>query len=128
VYLIKEVPVDTPFTGRLLAATNAHDVDAIVACFAPGYVNETPCHPARGFTGRDQVRANWTSILATVPDLRAEVVAAAVSEGVEWTQWEMRGTRLDGTAHHLAGVIVFEVEGDVATACRFFLEPVESEV
>jgi hypothetical protein len=120
--------VDTPFTDRLLAATNAHDVDAIVACFADDYVNEMPCHPARGFTGREQVRMNWTSMLAAVPDLRAEVVAAVRSEGVEWTQWEMRGNARDGSTFHLAGVILFEVEGDVAKACRFFLEPVDVEV
>ena len=89
--------MDTPFTDRLLAATNAHDVDAIVACFADGYVNETPCHPARGFTGRQQVRTNWTSMLAAVPDLRAEVVAMATSPGVEWSQWEMRGNGRDGS-------------------------------
>ena len=30
------------FAARLQAATNAHDVDAIVACFTDDYVNETP--------------------------------------------------------------------------------------
>ena len=119
--------MDTPFTDRLLAATNAHDVDAIVACFAEGYVNETPCHPARGFTGQEQVRANWTSILGAVPDLVADVAATATSPGVEWSQWDMRGKARDGSTFHLAGVIVFEVNGDVATACRFFLEPVDAE-
>jgi hypothetical protein len=28
---------------RLCAATNAHDLEAIVSCFATGYRNETPC-------------------------------------------------------------------------------------
>ena len=36
---------------RLLQATNDHDVDGIVACFTDDYVNVTPCHPARSFTG-----------------------------------------------------------------------------
>jgi hypothetical protein len=40
---------------RLAAATNAHDLDALVACFADDYLNETPVHPARGFRGADQV-------------------------------------------------------------------------
>ena len=48
---------------RLRRATDAHDVEAIVACFTDDYVNETPAHPARGFVGRDQVRANWSRIL-----------------------------------------------------------------
>ena len=44
---------------RLQDATNAHDIEAICACFAPGYRNETPVHPARGFTGSEQVHRNW---------------------------------------------------------------------
>ena len=34
---------------RLVATTNAHDLEALVDCFAPDCVNETPAHPARGF-------------------------------------------------------------------------------
>ena len=61
---------------RLAAAVNAHDVDRIVGCFTEDYLNETPVHPARGFRGRDQVRRNWTQILAAVPDIEATVVQA----------------------------------------------------
>lgn len=84
--------------------------------------------PSARFTGQEQVRANWTSILGAVPDLVADVAATATSPGVEWSQWDMRGSARDGSTFHLAGVIVFEVDGDVATACRFFLEPVDAEV
>ena len=59
---------------RLVRATNDHDVDALAACFAEDYENETPVHPARGFRGREQVRRNWEQIFAFVPDVRAEVV------------------------------------------------------
>jgi hypothetical protein len=34
---------------RLQRATNAHDLEAVVGCFAPDYRNETPAHPERGF-------------------------------------------------------------------------------
>lgn len=44
--------------ARLLRATNEHDLDGVVACFAPDYSNETPVHPARSFQGREQVRRN----------------------------------------------------------------------
>ncbi len=74
------------------------------------------------------MRANWTSILGAVPDLVADVAATVTSPGVEWSQWDMRGNARDGSAFHLAGVIIFEVDGDLATACRFFLEPVDPEV
>jgi hypothetical protein len=113
------------FADRLVAATNAHDLDAIAACFADGYVNETPCHPARGFSGGDQVRSNWSTILAAVPDLTAHVVATASGPGVEWSEWEMRGTRRDGSRHLMRGVMVFATDGDVAHGCRFFVEPVD---
>jgi ketosteroid isomerase-like protein len=112
---------------RLLRATNDHDVDALVACFAEDYENETPVHPARGFHGREQVRRNWEQIFAFVPDLRAEVLRCAVDGEVAWTEWEMTGTRRDGTAHHLRGVIVFGVRNDLACWARFYLEPVDGD-
>jgi hypothetical protein len=110
---------------RLQDATNAHDIEAIAACFAPDYRNETPVHPARGFIGKEQVRRNWTQILTAVPDLFADVVASAVSEEMVWSEWEHRGTRPDGTTHLMRGVIVFTVGEGVITSARFFLEPVE---
>lgn len=110
---------------RLIRATNVHDLEALVACFAADYVNLTPAHPGREFVGADQVRRNWGQIFAAVPDLRAEVIAAAFDGQNAWTQWDMRGTRRDGSAHHMAGVIVFEVVGDAARRASFFLEPVD---
>ena len=110
---------------RLLRVTNDHDLDALVACFAPDYVNNTPTHPGRGFVGRDQVRRNWEQIFAFVPDVHAEVVDAAVDGSTIWSQWNMRGTRRDGTAQHLAGVIIFGLDGDTARTATFFLEPVD---
>jgi hypothetical protein len=112
--------------GRLLAATNAHDIDALVACFSGDYVNETPVHPARGFNGQAQVRRNWEQIFASVPDLRAEILSAAVDGADVWTEWDMHGTRGDGSDHHMRGVVVFSVGEGVATRARFYLEPVDA--
>ena len=113
------------FLTILLRATNAHDLDALVACFAPAYRNETPAHPDRGFAGPDQVRANWEQIFRFVPDVRARVVDSAVDGSQVWSEWEMSGTRLDGTRHLMRGVIIFAVENDQATSARFYLEPVD---
>lgn len=110
---------------RLLGATNGHDLDALVSCFAEDFVNETPVHPARGFVGRVQVRKNWAQIFAFVPDLTAEVIGRAVTGTSVWTEWRMRGTRRDGSEHRMAGIIVFEVDAGVAKRARFFLEPVD---
>jgi len=115
----------TTMVRRLEAATNAHDLDALVGCFAPDYVNETPLHPARGFSGREQVRDNWRMIFAGVPDVTA-VVLRAVSDGdVVWSEWEMSGRRRDGGQHLMRGVILFTVDGGLATRARFYLEPVD---
>ncbi|MGI8429863.1 MAG: nuclear transport factor 2 family protein [Solirubrobacteraceae bacterium] len=88
---------------RLVKASNAHDVDAVAACFSENYENETPVHPGRSFRGREQVRQNWEQIFAFVPDLRAEVTRSAIDGGTAWTEWEMTGTRRDGTAHRMRG-------------------------
>jgi ketosteroid isomerase-like protein len=111
--------------ARVVAATNAHDVDGIVSCFAPDYVNETPVHPLRGFRGREQVRLNWERILPAVPDLRVEVTASVVDGNTAWTEWEHRGTRLDGTPHLMRGVMIFAAAGGFFTRMRFYLETVE---
>jgi len=111
---------------RLLEATNAHDLDALVGCFALDYVNETPAHPARGFRGNTQVRRNWAQIFGSVPDLTASILHRAMSGDFVWTEWDMQGTRGDGTKHHMAGVIVFGIRDGLINSARFFLEPVDS--
>ncbi len=113
---------------RLCAATNAHDLEGIVACFAEDYRNETPAHPARGFVGREQVRRNWQQIFAFVPDVAARVVACAVDADTVWTEWEHSGTRPDGSAHLMRGVIIFRVRSGLLSWARFYLEPVDADV
>jgi ketosteroid isomerase-like protein len=109
---------------RLLAAVNAHDIEALVACFSDDYMNETPVHPARGFSGKAQVRRNWEQIFGGVPDLVAEATWTADAD-TAWSEWEMHGTRRDGVAHLMRGVVIFGVRGDEAVWARFYLEPVD---
>ncbi len=110
---------------RLVQAMNDHDLEALVACFDEGYINETPAHPQRGFQGNEQVRRNWTQILAAVPELRARVLRTAVDGDRVWTEWDMSGTRRDGAPFQMAGVAIFEVGKDKVASARFYLEPVE---
>src|SRR5215469_14415272 len=122
---------DTPEPGaalldRLAAATNAHDIDALEGCFASGYRNETPAHPAQGFTGRGQVRRNWEQIFAVMPDLTATVLRSACDGGAVWSEWEMAGTRPDGAPMRMAGVVIFGVRGGRFSWARFYLEPVQA--
>jgi ketosteroid isomerase-like protein len=112
---------------RLQRATNEHDLEALVACFAPAYRNETPSHPERSFTGTEQVRANWTQIFAAIPDVTCEVLRCAVDGDTVWSEWEHRGTRADGTPHLMRGVVIFGVADGLAAWARFYLEPVQQD-
>lgn len=122
---------DTPEPGqalldRLTAAVRARDLEALVDCFTPDYRNETPAHPAQGFTGRDQVRRNWEQIFAVMPDLTAAVLRSCCQGDVVWSEWEMAGTRPDGTAQQMAGVMIFGVRDARFCWVRFYLEPVQA--
>ena len=110
---------------RLLEAINAHDLEAMVACFADDYLNEWPAHPQRGFQGRAQVRTNWSQIFAGVPNLQARLPRMTVDGDTVWTEWEMSGTRRDGAAHLMRGVSIFGVSRGRLAWVRFYLEPVE---
>lgn len=113
------------FVERLRLAINGHDLEGLTRCFAPGYVNETPVHPGRGFRGREQVRRNWQRIFDGVPDIGAEVVRSTVDVGTVWSEWDLRGTRLDGSPFRMRGVAIYGVADEQAAWCRFYLEPVD---
>lgn len=111
--------------AQLVAATNRHDLDALVACFAPDYRLETPAHPSRSFQGHEQVRRNWEQIFAGVPDIEVETLRIAVDGDVVWSEWEMRGTRRDGARHLGRGPVIFGIrDGQIAWG-RFYVEPVD---
>ncbi len=112
--------------SRLRDAMNAHDLEAFLDCFHEDYQSEQPIHPGRGFGGRDQVRTNWSTIFAAVPDFTAELRSHCRGQGQEWSEWVWTGTRSDGSALNMAGVIVAGVrEGRIAWG-RLYIEPVEA--
>jgi ketosteroid isomerase-like protein len=110
---------------RIAAAMNAHDVDAFADCVAEHYDSAQPAHPDRAFRGREQVRRNWASIFASVPDFRAELVRADAVGDVEWSEWRWRGTRDDGSVLDDAGVMVCGIDGGRMRWARLYVEPVE---
>jgi ketosteroid isomerase-like protein len=111
---------------QLTEAVNGHDLEALEGCFAADYRNQTPAHPAQGFTGRDQVRRNWEQIFTFVPDITARVLRRALDSDVLWSEWELTGTRRDGAAHQMAWVILFGVRDRRFSWARFYLEPVQA--
>jgi hypothetical protein len=121
-----QIEAVTEVIERLQRATDEHDLDGIVGCFAAGYRNETPAHPARGFTGRDQVRANWQMIMESVPDITVRATRTVIDGGTMWCEMEHHGTRRDGTTHAMKGVVLFEVAEALIQSARFYLEPVDA--
>jgi ketosteroid isomerase-like protein len=109
---------------RLCRATNAHDLEGVGACFATDYRLEMPAHPGGGFVGREQVQANWGRIFAGVPDIAVDTRWVTLDD-TAWSEWEMRGTRLDGSPHLMRGVIIFRVRDGEFSSARFYVEPVE---
>jgi len=69
-------------TERLLAAANAHDLEALVACFSPDYQLEMPAHPSRNFRGNEQVRKNWEGFFAAMPDMQCSAADERRRRGV----------------------------------------------
>ena len=114
-----------PVLDQLLTAINAHELEAMVSCFAEDYTNETPVHPPRGFRGQEQVRRNWSQIFAAVPNIQASVVRSSLDGDTLWTEWELAGDRADGTRFLMRGVVIFGVTGQTIASARFYLEPVE---
>lgn len=115
----------TAVIDRLVERTNAHDLEGLVASFAPDYVLTNPVHPTRDFVGLDQVRRNWTALFAGVPDLVASVRSVVADGEQVWVEMAVDGIRRDGVPMHLAGVQIFTVREGLIRQCRFYFEPVE---
>ena len=103
-------------------------LDAAVACFAADYRSEQPAHPSRAFSGREQVRENWASVFAGVPDFNAELLASAsTDDGVEIGEWRWSGIHTDGSPFAMRGVTVTGVEDNQIVWARLYVEPVERD-
>ncbi|MEO8264761.1 MAG: nuclear transport factor 2 family protein [Ilumatobacteraceae bacterium] len=110
----------------MCSVLNSHDLDGFVALFAEDYRSEQPVHPGREFTGSEQVRENWCSVFAGVPDFHAELVLAATTgDGVEIGEWRWSGTHLDGAPFAMRGVTVLGVENQRVAWGRLYMEPVD---
>jgi len=122
------VPADPlDLFGRLVAAQNAHDVDAMVACFHADYRSEQPLFPARVFRGADQVRTNWSTIFAAVPDFRGEVLRQAADDDTLFAEVHWTGTKADGSALDERGVFIAGVRGARIAWARIYVDEVHGD-
>jgi ketosteroid isomerase-like protein len=111
---------------RLRDAVNAHDLDALVDCFAPEFHSELPTFPDASFVGNENVRRNWGRIFSAVPDITAEVVRSVSDASTAWVEWQQQGTQRDGRPHLARGIIIFTIVGGRIASNRFYVHPVRS--
>jgi ketosteroid isomerase-like protein len=112
---------------RLLRAMNVHDLEAHVDCFREDYRSEQPVHPARAFTGREQVQENWSRLYDGIPDFRAELLRLAIVDDTEWGEWIWSGTKQDGTPLDLRGVTILGIRDGRIAWGRLYLEETDQE-
>ncbi len=104
---------------------NDHDLDELLACFHEDYRSETPAHPERSFTGREQVRENWVNMFETTPDLDVEFRRTAIDGDEAWIELRMRGTQADGARLDVRGVVIKGIPDDRIEWGRIYLDPVQ---
>ena len=110
--------------ARLGAAVNRHDPQGMAACFATDYRSEQPAHPDRAFGGREQVRENWSTMFAEIPDFTADLISSAVDSDTVWAEWSWRGQRRDLAPFAFRGVTVFGVRDGRISWGRLYMEAV----
>jgi ketosteroid isomerase-like protein len=108
----------------LVAAQNAHDLEALVACFDEDYRSEQPLFPDRTFQGREQVRANWSALLGAMPDFHAETLRAAVDGDTVFLEVHWTGTRADAPPLDVRGVLILGIRDDRVAWGRLYVDDV----
>jgi ketosteroid isomerase-like protein len=115
-----------PIADQLQAAFLSRDADRLAALFAEDYDSRQPAHPDRAFTGRAQVRVNWSAVFAGVSDFTAELVSSSADGDTVWTEWAWHGTRADGGRLEMAGVILLGVRDGLIAWARLYVEDVDT--
>lgn len=96
--------LDTP-TARYRAAAEAHDVDGMLACMAPGVVLSSPITDVFTFAGRDQLRLLLEDVFAVMDD-----VAYSVDAGDDRTRVLRLSARIG--SQRLDEVMLVTLDGD----------------
>lgn len=107
---------------RLHAALRSRDIDAYVACFAEDYRSEQPIHPEWAYTGREQLRFNWTAIFENVADFDTQLLRYTIDGDTFWSEWRWTGTQPDGNPLTVVGVIIMGVRDGLIAWGRIYME------
>ena len=111
---------------RLVASTNAHDLDGLVDCFAESYALTDPVHPARSFSGSAQVRKNWGTMFTALPDVHIDLQDQVVTDAGFWLEAAQVGTRPSGERLEMQTVFIAAVEDGRITRAHIYAAPVEA--
>ena len=106
---------------RMIQASNRHDLEAMVAFYAPDYRSEQPIHPERNFVGPAGVRNNWNSFFTTIPDIQVEVLGEVEEGDTVWAELLYHGTRTDGKKHAVRGVTLMGIQADQIIWTRLYI-------
>ncbi|HCS58424.1 MAG TPA: nuclear transport factor 2 family protein [Gordonia polyisoprenivorans] len=91
---------------ELMAAFNAHDLDAIMEFFVDDCVFDTSAGPdpwGRRLVGKDAVRAGLAARFAGVPDVHYDVDRHWISGDLGVSEWTVTGTATAGELLHVRG-------------------------
>ena|SRR5215469_1260815 len=110
---------------RMIQAANRHDLDAMVACFAPDYRSEQPFYPERNFTGQAGVRKNWSFFFSTMPDFRVDIRSFAVEGDTMWAELHFHGTQSDGKKQVTRGVTISGIQGEQIAWARLYIQTLQ---
>lgn len=107
---------------RWITSLSAHDLEAAVDCFDAAYVDEAPARRGESVQGQDSVRRNFSMLLSDLPDLTANISRTVADGDDVWMEWNMRGTRRDGTLLEFVGVNIFQVKDGRFRSGRIYTE------
>ena len=110
---------------RMSQAANRHDLEAMVACFAPDFRSEQPFHPERNFVGQAGVRNNWSFFFKTIPDIQVEILGEVEEGDTVWAELHFHGTQIDGKKQTTRGVTIQGIQADQIIWARLYIEEVK---
>jgi ketosteroid isomerase-like protein len=100
---------------EVLAAFNAHDLDAIMARFADDCVFESPRGPerwGRRFVGKDEVRRGLAARFEGIPDVSYTDDDHFVAGNRGVSEWTISGTTTDGIRVDVRGCDIWTFADD----------------
>jgi ketosteroid isomerase-like protein len=112
---------------RMIQAANRHDLEAMVACYAPDFRSEQPFHPERNFVGPAGVRKNWNFFFTTIPDIQIEILGEVVEGDTVWAELHYHGTQTDGKKHDVMGVSLLGIQADQIIWARLYIETLSGD-